>query len=70
MLAVVVALAPSGCDEGDGGDNLGAPCRSDDECTGTLECDFHDGPIGTCQAPHMHTTGSGSSGDEASTSEG
>ena len=69
VLALVVALAPLGCDDDEGGDDVGAPCRSDDECSGVLECDFHGGPIGTCQSPHMHTTGSGSgdgsSGDDS-----
>ena len=57
-LALVAALAGA-CSE-EGGDNLGAPCRSDLDCEGALSCDFHGGPIGTCQEAHEHTTSGGS----------
>lgn len=46
----VVALG--GACEGED-DELGTPCETDDECSGELICDVHDGK-GTCQHDHGH----------------
>ncbi|PRP97602.1 hypothetical protein ENSA5_32950 [Enhygromyxa salina] len=58
MLGLSLALglllgAPLGLVGCDDNDEIGTPCESNDECSGELICDVHDGK-GTCQEDHGH----------------
>ncbi|MFO7564647.1 MAG: hypothetical protein R6X02_18535 [Enhygromyxa sp.] len=48
VLAVTLILA---CEDED--DEIGTPCETDEDCSGSLTCDVHDGQ-GTCQREHEH----------------
>lgn len=44
-------ITSAGCN--DENDEIGTPCDVDDDCSGDLVCDIHEGQ-GTCQETHAH----------------
>ncbi|MFV8751829.1 hypothetical protein ACNOYE_14890 [Nannocystaceae bacterium ST9] len=52
LLTLALAIGTIvGCQDDE--DELGTPCDVDDDCSGDLICDVHEGQ-GTCQEPHDH----------------
>lgn len=51
VLTLVLGAVLGACQDDD--DELGTPCETDDDCSGELICDVHEGQ-GTCQMPHEH----------------
>jgi hypothetical protein len=51
VLGLGLGTLAGGC--GDDDDEIGTPCESDEDCSGDLLCDVHEGQ-GTCQEPHDH----------------